>query len=260
MIRSLFIARTGLDAQQTRMDVTANNLANVNTTGFKKSQPTFEDLTYQTIRQPGASSSQQTQIPTGLQVGTGTRLVSTEKNFTQGSLQKTDNSLDIAIQGNGFLQVQMPDGTVAYTRDGSLKKDNQGQLVTSDGYLITPPITVPANASTISIGNDGVVSVTQPGSPAATQIGQIQLASFVNNGGLLSIGKNLYQETASSGQPNTGAPNTNEFGSVLQGYIESSNVNVAEELINMIQTQRAYELNSKVISTSDQMLAKLSQL
>lgn len=260
MIRSLFIARTGLDAQQTRMDVTANNLANVNTTGFKKSQPTFEDLTYQTIRQPGASSSQQTQIPTGLQVGTGTRLVSTEKNFTQGSLQKTDNSLDIAIQGNGFLQVQMPDGTVAYTRDGSLKKDNQGQLVTSDGYLITPPITIPANASTISIGNDGVVSVTQPGSPAATQIGQIQLASFVNNGGLLSIGKNLYQETASSGQPNTGAPNTNEFGSVLQGYIESSNVNVAEELINMIQTQRAYELNSKVISTSDQMLAKLSQL
>lgn len=260
MIRSLFIARTGLDAQQTRMDVTANNLANVNTTGFKKSQPTFEDLTYQTIRQPGASSSQQTQIPTGLQVGTGTRLVSTEKNFTQGSLQKTDNTLDIAIQGNGFLQVQMPDGTVAYTRDGGLKKDNQGQLVTSDGYMITPPITIPANASTVSIGNDGVVSITQPGSPAATQIGQVQLASFVNNGGLLSVGKNLYQETASSGQPNTGNPGSNEFGSVLQGYIESSNVNVAEELINMIQTQRAYELNSKVISTSDQMLAKLSQL
>ena len=251
MIRSLWIARTGLDAQQTKMDVTANNLANVNTTGFKKSSANFEDLTYQ---------SQQTQVPTGLQVGTGVRLVSTEKNFTQGNLQKTDNLLDIAIQGNGFLQVQLPDGTTGYTRDGSLKRDNQGQLVTSDGYLITPPVNIPANTSSITISADGLISITQQGSSGTTQIGQLQLASFVNNGGLLSMGQNLYLETASSGTPNSGNPSSNGLGSVLQGYTESSNVNVAEELINMIQTQRAYELNTKVINTSDQMLARLAQL
>jgi flagellar basal-body rod protein FlgG len=260
MIRSLWIARTGLDAQQTQLDVISNNLANVSTNGFKRSRAVFEDLLYQTMRQPGAQSSQQTQVPAGLQLGTGARPVSTARIFTQGNLQKTDNTLDLAIQGNGFFQVLLPDGTTAYTRDGSFQKDNQGQIVTSDGYPLQPNITIPANALSMSIGTDGTVTITQPGSAAATQIGSIQLATFINPAGMLSMGQNLFQETAASGTPTPNTPGTNGAGIVNQGYVETSNVNVAEELVTMIQTQRAYELNSKVVSTSDAMLGRLTQL
>lgn len=260
MIRSLWIARTGLDAQQTQLDVISNNLANVSTNGFKRGRAVFEDLLYQTLRQPGAQSSQQTQIPSGLQLGTGVRPVSTARIFTQGNIQKTDNSLDVAVQGNGFFQVLLPDGTTGYTRDGSFQKDNQGQIVTADGYPVQPNITIPANALTVTIGTDGTVSITQSGTAATTQIGSIQLATFINPGGLQSIGQNLFLETAASGTPTPNTPGTNGAGIVNQGYVETSNVNVAEELVTMIQTQRAYELNSKVVSTSDAMLGRLTQL
>lgn len=260
MIRSLWIARTGLDAQQTQLDVIANNLANVSTNGFKRSRAVFEDLLYQTLRQPGAQSSQQTQIPAGLQLGTGVRPVSTAHVFTQGNLQKTDNSLDIAVQGSGFFQILLPDGTTGYTRDGSFQKDNQGQIVTSDGYPLQPAITIPATALTVSIGTDGTVSTTQAGSAASTQIGSIQVATFINPAGLQSAGQNLFLETAASGTPTPNTPGTNGAGVTNQGYVETSNVNVAEELVTMIQTQRAYELNSKVVSTSDAMLGRLTQL
>jgi flagellar basal-body rod protein FlgG len=260
MIRSLWIARTGLDAQQTQLDVISNNLANVSTNGFKRARAVFEDLLYQNIRQPGAQTSQQTQVPTALQLGTGVRPVATARVFTQGNLQKTDNALDIAINGNGFFQVQLPDGTTAYTRDGSFQKDNQGQIVTSEGYPLQPAILIPQDALSVSVGADGTISVTQPGAAAPTELGAIQVATFVNNGGLLSIGQNLFLETAASGAPTPNAPGANGAGSVNQGYVETSNVNVAEELVTMIQTQRAYELNSKVISTSDTMLGRLTQL
>jgi len=260
MIRSLWIAKTGLDAQQTQLDVISNNLANTSTNGFKRNRAVFEDLLYQTMRQPGALSSQQTTIPSGLMVGTGVRPISTEHIFTQGSLQKTDNPLDMAINGNGFFQIQMPDGTLAYTRDGAFQKDSTGQIVTSSGYPLSPPITIPSNALTISISRDGIVAITQPGTTATTQVGTIQVATFVNNGGLQSVGENLFVETASSGTPTPNTPGNNGAGLVNQTYVETSNVNVAEELVSMIQTQRAYEMNSKAISTSDQMLARLTQL
>jgi flagellar basal-body rod protein FlgG len=260
MIRSLWIAKTGLDAQQTQLDVISNNLANVNTSGFKRSRAVFEDLLYQTLRQPGANSSQQTNLPTGLQIGTGVRPVATERIFSQGNLQQTSNSLDVAINGQGFLQVQMPDGTTAYTRDGSLHLDNQGQIVTSSGYAVQPAITIPTNAQSITIGNDGIVTVTQPGQANATQVGTLQLANFINPAGLESKGENLYMETQASGSPTTSTPGNNGMGTISQGYVETSNVNVVEELVNMIQTQRAYEINSKAIQTSDQMLQRLSQL
>jgi len=260
MIPSLYIAKTGLDAQQTNMDVIANNLANVSTNGFKRQRAVFEDLLYQTIRQPGAQSSEQTNLPSGLQIGTGVRPVASERIFTQGNLTKTDNSKDIAIDGQGFFQVQLPDGTSAYTRDGSFQVDQNGQLVTSSGYQVVPAITIPANALTITIARDGIVSVTQQGQTAPTQVGQLTLSTFINNGGLESLGENLYQETQSSGAPTDSTPGLNGAGLLNQGYVEASNVNVAEELVNMIQTQRAYEINSKAISTSDQMLQKLTQL
>jgi flagellar basal-body rod protein FlgG len=260
MIRSLWIARTGLDAQQTQLDVISNNLANVSTNGYKRGRAVFEDLIYQTLRQPGAQSSQTTQIPSGLQLGTGVRTVSTARIFTQGNLEKTESTLDLAIQGNGFFQITLPDGTTGYTRDGSFTKDNQGQIVTSDGYPLQPNITVPSNALSVTVATDGTVSITQSGSSATTQIGSIQLATFVNNGGLQSMGQNLFQETAASGTPTPSTPGSNGAGTVQQGYVETSNVNVAEELVTMIQTQRAYELNSKVISTSDSMLGRLTQL
>ncbi|GGC92379.1 flagellar basal-body rod protein FlgG [Undibacterium terreum] len=259
MIRSLWIAKTGLDAQQTQMDVISNNLANVSTTGFKRSRAVFEDLLYQNIRQPGAQSSQQTQLPSGLQIGTGVRPVATERIHTQGNLQAA-GAKDLAIQGEGFFQVLLPDGTTAYTRDGSFQTDNQGQLTTSSGYVIQPAITIPANTLSITVASDGTVSVTQPGTIASTQVGSITLATFINPTGLLSTGQNLYQETAASGAPSTNTPGTNGAGSIAQNYVETSNVNVAEELVNMIQTQRAYEINSKAITTSDQMLQRLTQL
>lgn len=260
MIRSLWISKTGLDAQQTQMDVISHNLANVSTSGFKKSRAVFEDLLYQNIRQPGAQSSQQTQLPSGLQLGTGVKPVATERIFTQGNLQQTDNSKDVAIQGNGFFQIMMPDGSTAYTRDGSFQMDAQGQLVTSSGFPLQPAITIPANAQSLSIGRDGVVSITTADSTASTQIGQIQLATFINPTGLQSKGENLYVETTASGNPNTNTPGANGAGLLQQNYLETSNVNVVEELVSMIQTQRAYEINSKAITTSDQMLQKLSQM
>ncbi|HTJ54064.1 MAG TPA: flagellar basal-body rod protein FlgG [Nitrosospira sp.] len=260
MIRSLWISKTGLDAQQTQMDVIANNLANVSTNGFKRSRAVFEDLLYQTLRQPGAQSSQQTQLPSGLQIGTGVRPVATERVFTQGNLQQTGNSKDVAIQGQGFFQVLRPDGSTAYTRDGSFQTDAEGQLVTSSGYFVQPAITIPANAQSITIGRDGTVSVTQPDVTAPVQVGSLQLATFINPAGLQSVGENLYMETASSGTPNIDIPGTNGAGLLNQGYVETSNVNVVEELVNMIQTQRAYEINSKAVQTSDQMLQRLSQM
>ena len=260
MIRSLWIAKTGMEAQQTQMDVISNNLANVSTNGFKRSRAVFEDLLYQTLRQPGAQSSQQTQLPTGFQLGTGVRPVATERVFTQGNLQQTGNSKDVAIQGQGFFQVLLPDGATAYTRDGNFQTDSQGQLVTSSGFAIQPAITIPANAQSISIGRDGTVSVTQSGSTSPVQVGTLQLATFVNSAGLQSLGENLYVETAASGTASTNTPGTNGAGLLNQGYVETSNVNVVEELVNMIQTQRAYEINSKAIQTSDQMLQRLAQL
>jgi flagellar basal-body rod protein FlgG len=259
MIRALSIAKTGLDAQQTKLDVISNNLANVSTSGFKRSRAVFEDLLYQTVRQPGAQSTQQTQLPSGLQLGTGVRPVTTERMHTQGNLTQTGNSLDLAINGQGFFQVLMTDGTTAYTRDGSFQRDAQGQLVTSSGYTVQPAITIPANAQTITIGKDGTVSVTQPGQAAATQVGALQLANFINPAGLDSRGENLYAETASSGTPTANTPGANGVGVLSQGYIETSNVNVVEEMVNMIQTQRAYEINSKVVTTADQMLQRLTQ-
>jgi flagellar basal-body rod protein FlgG len=260
MIRSLWISKTGLDAQQTQMDVIANNLANVSTSGFKRSRAVFEDLLYQTMRQPGAQSSQQTQLPTGLQVGTGVRPVATERIFTQGNLQQTSNDKDVAVQGAGFFQVLLPDGTAAYTRDGSFHIDSQGQMVTSSGFVVQPAITIPANAQSMTIARDGTVSVTQAGVAAPTQIGTLQLTTFVNPAGLEAKGENMYVETSASGNPNNNTPGTNGAGLLAQGYVETSNVNVVEELVNMIQTQRAYEINSKAVQTSDQMLQKISQL
>jgi flagellar basal-body rod protein FlgG len=260
MIRSLFIAKTGLEAQQTNLDVITNNLANVSTNGFKKSRAVFEDLLYQNVRQPGAQSSQQTQLPSGLQVGTGTRTVATERIFTQGNPQQTGNSKDVMINGSGFFQVLLPDGTQAYTRDGSFQTDSNGQLVTSSGYVLQPPITVPNNALSVTVGRDGTVSITTQGTPAPTQIGSIQVSTFVNPAGMESRGENLYLETGASGTANANTPGTNGAGVLMQGYVETSNVNVVEEMVNMIQTQRAYEINSKAITTSDQMLQKISQL
>jgi flagellar basal-body rod protein FlgG len=260
MIRSLWIAKTGLDAQQTQLDVVSNNLANVSTNGFKRQRAVFEDLLYQTLRQPGAASSQQTTIPSGLMLGVGVRPIATEHIFTQGSMQTTDNALDLAINGQGFFQIQMPDGTLAYTRDGSFQLDNTGQVVTSSGYPVSPAITVPSNATALTISRDGIVSATISGTTTPTQIGTIQLATFVNVGGLQSVGENLYVETASSGTPTPNTPGSNGAGVLNQGYVETSNVNVAEELVQMIQTQRAYELNSRVIQTSDAMLGRLTQL
>ncbi|HDT0721690.1 TPA: flagellar basal-body rod protein FlgG [Proteus mirabilis] len=260
MIRSLWIAKTGLDAQQTNMDVISNNLANVSTNGFKRQRAVFEDLLYQTIRQPGAMTSEQTNAPSGLQIGTGVRPVATERLHSQGNLAQTNGTRDVAIKGQGFFHVQLPDGTDAYTRDGSFQMDQNGQLVTSSGFQIVPAIILPETAKKVMIGRDGIVSVEIEGSPAPQQVGQLTLTTFINDSGLESVGENLYLETASSGAPTENAPGINGAGLLYQGYVETSNVNVAEELVNMIQTQRAYEINSKAISTSDQMLQKLTQL
>ncbi|MDB5799292.1 MAG: hypothetical protein JWL63_231 [Rhodocyclales bacterium] len=260
MIGALWVARTGLDAQQMQLDVISNNLANTATNGYKRSRAVFEDLIYQNIRQPGAQSSQTTTIPSGLQLGTGVRPVSTVRNQAQGNLQQTSNNFDLAIQGSGFFQVLLPDGTTGYTRDGSFQQDSQGQIVTSAGYAVQPAITIPADALSITIGKDGTVSVTQPGSTGAVQVGSMQVATFVNPSGLQSVGENLFLETSSSGTATPVTPGTNGAGSVNQGYVETSNVNVAEELVSLIQTQRAYEFNSKVVSTADAMLSRLSQL
>lgn len=254
MNSALWIAKTGLEAQQTKMSVVSNNLANVSTTGFKRDRAVFEDLLYQTVRQPGAQSSQDTLLPSGLMVGTGVKTVATQKTHTQGGLTATDNALDMAIQGRGFFQVLRPDGNLAYTRNGEFQLDAQGQIVTANGYLLQPGFTVPAQAQSITVSSDGIVSVLVSGNAAPTQIGQLQLADFINPAGLQPIGENQFLETASSGAPQLGNPGLTGLGTVNQGMLEGSNVNVVEELVNMIETQRAYEINSKAISTSDQML------
>jgi flagellar basal-body rod protein FlgG len=254
MTSALSNAKTGLDAQQTRINVITNNLANANTTGFKRDRAVFEDLLYQNIRQPGAQSSQNTQLPTGLQVGTGVRVVATEKLFTQGNISQTDGPLDMAIQGRGFFEIRLPDGSAAFTRDGSFTLDSQGQLVTSGGYALQPGITIPANVLSITIGVDGTVSTLTSNQNAPTQVGSIQLVDFVNETGLQARGENLYVETASSGSPTPGPAGSNGLGTIIQGSLETSNVNVVEELVNMIETQRTYEVNSRAIQTSDEML------
>lgn len=251
---ALWAAKTGLDAQQTRMTVTSNNLANVNTTGYKKSRAVFEDLLYQNVRQVGASTSQDTLAPTGLSLGTGVRVVATEKNYSQGNMQTTGNTLDVAISGRGFFQVLLPDGTFGYTRDGSFKTNAQGELVTASGYRVQPGITIPDGAQSVTIGKDGVITVALAGQATPVQVGTLEIFDFINPAGLQPRGENLLVETAASGTPQGGTPGLNGLGMIEQGVLESSNVNVVEELVNMIETQRAYEMNSKAISTTDRML------
>lgn len=258
MYPALWIAKTGLDAQQTRMSVISNNLSNVSTTGFKRDRASFEDLIYQNVRQVGAQSSQDTQLPSGLAIGTGVRTVATQKLHTQGNLTQTGNSLDMAIQGRGFFQILHPDGSIAYTRDGSFGMSSDGQIVDSNGYPLEPAITVPDNTLSITIGTDGVVSALVSGNSTPTQIGDIELADFINPTGLEAVGQNLFRETGASGAPTTATPGLDGLGTVNQGSLESSNVNVVEEMVNMIETQRAYEMNSKAISTTDDMLAYVS--
>lgn len=256
---ALWAAKTGLDAQQTQMTVTANNLANVNTTGFKKSRAVFDDLLYQNLSQVGANTSQNTQSPTGLNVGTGVRIVATEKNYTQGSFNTTGNTLDVAIQGRGFFQVLQPNGQMAYTRDGSFQLNAQGQVVTAAGYQVQPAITIPQGAQSVTIGADGTITVQLAGQSTPQTVGTLQLADFINPAGLQDQGGNLAVESASSGSPVTGNAGLNGMGTVLQGSIEASNVNVVEELVNMIETQQAYEMNSRAVETTDQMLTYSTQ-
>ncbi|AFL72469.1 flagellar basal-body rod protein FlgG [Thiocystis violascens] len=254
MNQSLWVAKTGLDAQQTRMTVVANNLANVNTNGFKKGRAVFEDLIYQTIRQPGAQATQEAQLPSGLTLGMGVRTVATEKLFGQGGFVQTENSLDMAIEGRGFFQILMPNGDMGYTRDGTFQLNADGEIVMSNGYALQPGLTVPANALSVAIGKDGTVSAQLPGEAAPQELGNIQLADFVNPAGLQAVGENLYLESGASGAAQISAPGENGVGTVMQGALETSNVNMAEELVNMIETQRAYEVNSKAVSAADQML------
>ena len=255
MYPALWIAKTGLDAEQTRMATISNNLANVNTTSFKRDRAMFEDLIYQNVRQVGASSTETTELPSGLTIGTGVRTVATQKLHTQGNIQQTNNSFDVAVQGAGFFQVAHPDGTVVYTRDGSFSLDQDGQMVTANGYALEPSITVPPNTQSVTIGSDGTVSALVAGNTTPSQIGTINLVQFINPTGLEAIGQNLYRQSAASGDPQEGTPGLDGLGTLIQGALESSNVNVVEELVNMIETQRAYEMNSKAISTTDEMLA-----
>lgn len=259
-MQALWVSKTGLDAQQTNINVITNNLANVNTVGFKRDRAGFENLLYQTIRMPGGQSTQDTQLPTGLMLGTGVRVASTSKIFNQGASLQTSNPLDLAINGRGFFQITMPDGTTSYTRDGQFQLSSDGQVVNSAGYKISPAITIPANTTAITIGTDGTVSAVLAGSPQPTQIGQIQLADFVNIEGLQPISGNLYVETAASGSPQTGSPSLNGLGATNQGALEGSNINVVEELVSLIEAQRAYEMNSKAIAAVDDMLAFTDQI
>lgn len=260
MIRALWTAGTGMNVQQMNLDVIANNIANVNTNGFKKSRADFQDLMYQTLRLQGARTEGGAMVPTGIQIGLGAMLSSVQKVFQQGDYQRTDNELDVAIEGNGFFQVNMPSGEKAYTRAGALKTDAEGKIVTSDGYTIEPSLTIPARTTSISIENDGSVSVQIQGQTAPQSLGRIELATFINPTGLRAIGKNLFMETDASGTPTTGNPGQNGIGTVLQGFLEMSNVNVMQEMINMIIGQRAYEVNSKAIQAADEMLQMSNNL
>ncbi|MFM1847189.1 MAG: flagellar basal body rod protein FlgG [Pseudomonadota bacterium] len=256
MIRALYSSSTGMNAQEANIDVIANNLANVNTTGYKKSRAEFQDLVYQYVVEPGAATSSTTQSPSGIQIGLGVKTAAVQKVFSQGDLTNTGNQLDVAIQGDGFFQVQMPDGTTAYTRSGSFQLNSQGQLVTTDGYPVLGPGSIPSDTLAITIGEDGTVNVRQPGAATPSQIGQFSAARFPNNGGLRAIGRNLYEETASSGSPITGTFGTDGVGRLSQGFLESSNVSVVEQVVNMISAQRAYEASSKGIQAADEMLGQ----
>ena len=259
MLPALWVAKTGLSAQDTNLTTISNNLANVSTTGFKRDRAEFQDLLYQIKRQPGAQSTQDSELPSGLQLGTGVRIVGTQKNFTAGSLQTTEQPLDMAIDGRGFFQILQPDGTTSYTRDGTFHLDSNGQIVNASGFALEPAIVIPNNAQSITVGTDGTVSITVPGNPAAQVIGNLQTADFINPAGLQAVGNNLFLETAASGAPQIGTPGLNGFGTTLQNTLEGSNVSTVEEMVNMITTQRAYEMNSKVISTADQMLSFVTQ-
>lgn len=260
MMRSLWTAASGMVGQQFNIDTIANNLANVNTTGFKKSRVDFQDLLYQTVRYAGTPLTAGAQIPTGIQLGHGVRSVATQKMFSQGTFRQTDNPLDLVIEGDGFFQVLLPDGTVAYTRDGAFKKDGQGRLVTSDGFTLEPEILIPDEAVSINIGSDGTVSILRSGADQPETIGQIELARFVNPAGLKSVGHNLLTATAASGDPILGTPGLEGLGALAQGYLEMSNVQVVEEMVNMIVAQRAYETNSRAIQASDDMLQTANNL
>ncbi|MFJ5256544.1 flagellar basal-body rod protein FlgG [Pseudomonas sp. NPDC088414] len=256
---ALWGAKPGLSPQDTNLTTISNNLANVSTTGFKRDRAEFQDLLYQIKRQPGAQSTQDSELPSGLQLGTGVRIVGTQKNFTAGSLQTTEQPLDMAIDGRGFFQILQPDGTTSYTRDGTFHLDSNGQIVNASGFALEPAIVIPNNAQSFTVGTDGTVSITVPGNPAAQVIGNLQTADFINPAGLQAVGNNLFLETAASGAPQIGTPGLNGFGTTLQNTLEGSNVSTVEEMVNMITTQRAYEMNSKVISTADQMLSFVTQ-
>ncbi len=259
MHAALYVSKTGLSAQDKRLTTISNNLSNVATNGFKRDRVAFEDLLYQIHRQPGASSTQDTELPSGLQLGTGVRTVGTQKIFTQGSLQTTGEALDVAINGRGFFEIQMPDGTAAYTRDGQFQLSANGEMVNSSGLTLNPGITIPENASTVSIGIDGVVTAVIAGGGGTVNVGNLTLVDFINPAGLQALGGNLYAETVSSGNPQQSMPGQNGMGSLVQMSLENSNVDVVEELVDMITTQRAYEMNSRVISTADQMLQFITQ-
>jgi flagellar basal-body rod protein FlgG len=256
----MFIAATGMEAQKTNIDVIAHNLANVNTNGFKKSRADFQDLLYQGIKFAGAESADGNEIPTGIQLGLGVKTAAVQKLFKQGDFVSTDNPLDMVIEGDGFFQITMPEGDIGYTRAGSFKIDSSGRLVNSDGYPMEPEITFPSDTLEVTVSSDGTVSVLQPGSPTSTSVGQIELAQFINPGGLKALGKNLFTMSGSSGDAATGNPGSDGLGTINQGMIELSNVNIVEEMVNMIVSQRAYELNSKVITTSDEMLRMANSL
>ncbi|KPG90299.1 flagellar basal-body rod protein FlgG [Pseudomonas frederiksbergensis] len=259
MLPALWVAKTGLSAQDTNLTTISNNLANVSTTGFKRDRAEFQDLLYQIKRQPGAQSTQDSELPSGLQLGTGVRIVGTQKNFTAGSLQTTEQPLDMAIDGRGFFQILQPDGTTSYTRDGTFHLDSNGQIVNASGFALEPAIVIPNDAQTFTVGRDGTVSITVTGNPASQVIGNLQTADFINPAGLQAVGNNLFLETAASGAPQVGTPGLAGFGTTLQNTLETSNVSTVEEMVNMITTQRAYEMNSKVISTADQMLSFVTQ-
>ena len=259
MHAALFASKTGLAAQDKQLTTISNNLANASTTGFKKDRVIFEDLLYQIQRQPGAQSSQNNQLPSGLQLGTGVRVVGTQKQFTVGNLQVTDQPLDMAINGRGFFEILQPNGNIAYTRNGEFHLSADGEIVNADGLLLQPSISIPEGAQSITIGQDGTVSVLLPGDVSPTEVGSVQLTDFINPAGLQAAGANLFLETVASGPAQQGTPSLNGFGSILQGSIENSKVNIVEELVNMITTQRTYEVNSKVLQTTDQMLQFVTQ-
>ncbi len=254
MLRSLWTAATGMQAQALNIDVLSNNLANVNTAGFKKSRADFQDLLYENLRPAGAASAAGNQVPTGIQLGHGTRPAAVQKIFVQGDMQHTKNQLDLAIEGDGFFQILKPNGEIAYTRSGAFKLDSEGRIVNSDGFLLEPTLSIPPDTLDVTVGTDGTVSVMQAGNPQPTEIGTLQLVRFVNPAGLNSIGRNLYLQTSASGEPITGTPGEDGLGTLSQGYLEMSNVSVVEEMVSMITAQRAYEVNSKAIQAADEML------